>query len=90
MTDYRAMRQAFMPDPLNLIIVAESPPESGEYFYDDRNRGVLFREMMKLIGASPQDKIDGLVPGERLAAHRRDLRAGEQFRRRAAQRDHPA
>jgi hypothetical protein len=30
------------------------------YFYDDRNRGVLFREMMKLIGQSPRSKIEGL------------------------------
>jgi hypothetical protein len=60
MTDYHAMRQAFAPDPLKLIVVAESPPEGGAYFYDDRNRGVLFREMMKLIGESPRSKIEGL------------------------------
>lgn len=60
MTDYHAMRRAFAPDPLKLIVVAESPPEGGAYFYDDRNRGVLFREMMKLIGESPGSKIEGL------------------------------
>jgi hypothetical protein len=60
MTDYRALRQAFTPDTLELIIVAESPPEGGTYFYDDRNRGVLFREMMKLIGENPRSKIEGL------------------------------
>jgi hypothetical protein len=59
MTDYHALRQAFAPDPLKLIVVAESPPEGGAYFYDDRNRGVLFREMMKLIGENPGNKIEG-------------------------------
>jgi hypothetical protein len=51
---YIALRRRYQPVPIRLIIIAESPPDSGKYFYNpEGSRGeVLFREMMKLINVT--------------------------------------
>ncbi len=60
--EYLSVRQRFQPDPVKLVIVAESPPASGLYFYDPDGKVTepLFSALMKQIGASPQTKRDGL------------------------------
>jgi hypothetical protein len=62
MNRYHAMRQRYQPAPIKLIIVAESPPASGKYFYDpDGSRGEpLFAAMMKQLKATPASKVEGL------------------------------
>lgn len=60
---YINLRDRFLPNDLRLIIVAESPPASGKYFYDliGRTSEPLFKAMMKdIIKYSPKDKPDGL------------------------------
>jgi hypothetical protein len=51
-TNYLAMRKQYQPAPVKLIIVAESPPASGKYFYDPSGSctaELLFREMMRAL-----------------------------------------
>ncbi len=93
--EYLAMRQRYQPAHIKLIIVAESPPSGGKYFYDaDGSRGEpLFAAMMRQLKATPASKVEGLlkVPGGGLDPRRRDLRAGEQgAQQEEAQRHHPA
>jgi hypothetical protein len=59
---YIALRRRYQPVPIRLIIIAESPPDSGKYFYNpEGSRGeVLFREMMKLINVTCTSKDEGL------------------------------
>src|SRR5712671_1981371 len=59
---YLAWRRRYEPAPVKLIIVAESPPDSGKYFYDpEGSRGeILFREMMRVLGVSCTSKDEGL------------------------------
>jgi hypothetical protein len=47
---------------LRLVIVAESPPVSGLYFYDPSGKvsEPLFSALMRQIGCSPSDKAEGL------------------------------
>jgi hypothetical protein len=51
---YQAMRERFTPTMVKLIIIAESPPNSGRYFYDpDGSTGeLLYRELMDAFGIS--------------------------------------
>jgi hypothetical protein len=57
---YHSLRGLYKPDKLKLIVVAESPPTSGKYFYD--NTGVptepLFGAFMQRLGiaASPRKR----------------------------------
>jgi hypothetical protein len=59
---YLAWRHHSQPAPVKLIVIAESPPESGKYFYDpEGSRGeILFREMMKLLDVTCSSKDEGL------------------------------
>jgi hypothetical protein len=59
---YLAWRNRYQPAPVKLIVIAESPPESGKYFYDpEGSRGeILFREMMRVLGESCASKDEGL------------------------------
>ena len=59
---YLEKRRQFMPAPVRLVIVAESPPASGKYFYDASGRTTepLFKAMMKQLSASPATKESGL------------------------------
>jgi hypothetical protein len=56
--DYVRARNKYKPSKIEFLIVAESPPASGGYFYFDRaaGRDSLFRETMKAIGLFPEDK----------------------------------
>ena len=62
-TRYHAMRRCYEPASVKLIIVAESPPHSGKYFYDPKGSHTeepLFREMMRQIEVSCSSKDEGL------------------------------
>ena len=61
-SDYLSFRRKFEPASVKLVIVAESPPASGKYFYNPA--GVvtehLFTALMKQLGVQPKTKEDGL------------------------------
>ena len=60
--EYLALRRKFTPERLKLVVVAESPPASGRYFYDaaGSHGEPLFAALMKLLGHSSETKEDGL------------------------------
>jgi hypothetical protein len=49
---YHKLRKKYLPDRIKLIFLLESPPASGDYFYDPAGRTTeqLFSAMMKLPG----------------------------------------
>jgi hypothetical protein len=59
---YLDLRRHYEPKPAKLVIVAESPPVSGLYFYDTRGKTTepLFLALMKQLPFSPNSKEDGL------------------------------
>ncbi len=59
---YLDWRRCYEPAHIKLIIVAESPPCNGKYFYNpDGSRGeILFRSMMKQINVTCSNKDEGL------------------------------
>jgi hypothetical protein len=61
-SEYLALRGQYEPENVRLVMVAESPPASGKYFYDSTGSPseALFREMMKQLGLSPVTKEAGL------------------------------
>src|SRR3954447_26128069 len=60
--EYLNLRRQYQPESIKLVIVAESPPASGLYFYDPEGSvgEPLFSAFMQQIGASPKDKEEGL------------------------------
>jgi hypothetical protein len=60
--DYIALRRRYQPESVRLIIVAESPPASGRYFYDPTGAPSepLFAALMRHLGLSPSTKEEGL------------------------------
>jgi hypothetical protein len=60
---YLKLRAKYQPPKIKLIFVLESPPESGNYFYDPSGKTTepLFSAMMKVIGESPATKKEGLT-----------------------------
>jgi hypothetical protein len=60
--EYFALRGAFKPSNVRLVIVAESPPAAGKYFYnpDGKENEPLFRALMKQLGAEITKKANGL------------------------------
>ena len=58
------MRREFEPEPtsVTLVIVAESPPASGKYFYRPNGEvsEPLFKALMKQLGIQPKTKCEGL------------------------------
>jgi hypothetical protein len=60
--EYHDLRHQYAPEAARLVIVAESPPASGKYFYDPSGatNEPLFTALMKQIGISPATKDDGL------------------------------
>ena len=60
--DYLSLRRPFEPDDIYLIIIAESPPAAGRYFYNQEGRVTepLFAAMMVQLGVFPKTKLDGL------------------------------
>ena len=59
---YIQIRQSFLPKKLRYILVLESPPIAGLYFYDKSGKTSepLFMEIMKLLKTYPNDKEEGL------------------------------
>jgi hypothetical protein len=60
--EYLKLRSKFIPSPVKLVIVAESPPTSGLYFYnpDGKVTEPLFAAMMGQLGCEPKTKDEGL------------------------------
>jgi len=60
---YLRLRRAYEPENIRLVIVAESPPASGKYFYDPTSslKEPLFAALMLQLGISPATKEDGLL-----------------------------
>jgi hypothetical protein len=60
--EYLNLRSKFVPSPVKLVIVAESPPTSGLYFYnpDGKVTEPLFAAMMDQLGCEPKTKDEGL------------------------------
>lgn len=67
--EYLRLRRAFEPDEVRLVIVGESPPISGLYFYDPDGltSEPLFSALMKRIGFAPTTKAEGLAELRRRA-----------------------
>ena len=61
-SDYHAFRRVYQPADLKLIVVAESPPVSGLYFYNPAGAvsEPLFSAFMQQIGVQPASKDEGL------------------------------
>ena len=60
--EYLSLRREFEPTTVTLVIVAESPPASGKYFYnpDGEVSEPLFNALMKQLGIQPKTKFEGL------------------------------
>jgi len=60
--DYLSLRRPYEPENIRLVIVAESPPKTGKYFYNPA--GVvsepLFAAMMRQLECRPTTKDEGL------------------------------
>src|SRR5206468_11157870 len=56
--EYTASRNKYKPNKVNLLLIAESPPSSGGYFYSETTIGKdhLFRETMKALEFWPVDR----------------------------------
>jgi hypothetical protein len=59
---YLRLRRVYEPENIRLVIVAESPPASGKYFYDPTGstNEPLFGAIMLQLGRSPISKEVGL------------------------------
>jgi hypothetical protein len=59
---YLRLRRVYEPENIRLVIVAESPPASGKYFYDatGSTNEPLFAAIMLQLGRSPISKEVGL------------------------------
>jgi hypothetical protein len=65
--EYLRLRRAFEPSTPRLIIVAESPPASGRYFYDPNGLVTepLFSALMKQLNVAVRTKEAGLQEFQR-------------------------
>ncbi|RLA41701.1 MAG: hypothetical protein DRR42_24345 [Gammaproteobacteria bacterium] len=59
---YSNLRAPFAPSEVNLVLLFESPPDSGRYFYDPNGKTTepLFSAVMKLLRWNPVTKAEGL------------------------------
>ena len=59
---YLRLRRQYQPENIKLVIIAESPPASGKYFYDPTGsaKEPLFVAIMLQLGLSPTTKEIGL------------------------------
>jgi len=63
MNQYKLLRNQYMPKKLRVILVLESPPANGKYFYNPNGKisEILFRSLMTvLLDIKPQTKDEGL------------------------------
>jgi hypothetical protein len=60
---YLRLRREYQPENIELVIVAESPPASGKYFYDPTGstKEPLFAALMRQLDLSPNTKQAGLL-----------------------------
>lgn len=60
---YLELRNKYTPDKVRLIFLLESPPASGNYFYNPsgKTNELLFSAMMDYINFKPKDKNEGLI-----------------------------
>jgi hypothetical protein len=60
--EYLDFRHRYEPESIKLVVVAESPPTSGRYFYDPTGAlsEPLFAALMRQLRLSPLTKEDGL------------------------------
>jgi hypothetical protein len=61
--EYLAFRRQYEPENIRLVVIAESPPAGGKYFYNSEGAPSepLFAAMMGQLGLSPTTKKDGLL-----------------------------
>ncbi len=61
-SEYLRLRRKFEPTSVTLVAVAESPPSSGNHFYDPSGKVSehLFKAPMKELGIQPITKSEGL------------------------------
>jgi hypothetical protein len=61
-SDYLNLRHRYKPDEIKLVIIAESPPSSGLFFYDAKGKITepLFAAFMQAMRIAPTDKEKGL------------------------------
>jgi len=61
-SEYLDLRRRYEPRSVKLVVIAESPPASGLYFYDPTGspREPLFAALMKQLRLSPTTKEEGL------------------------------
>jgi len=66
-SEYLALLRHYEPERVALIVVAESPPASGLYFYNPTGRPTepLFAALMKQLGVSCASKREGLSAFQR-------------------------
>jgi hypothetical protein len=59
---YLRLRRNYQPENIRLVIIAESPPASGKYFYDPTGstKEWLFAALMLQLGIAPTKKEIGL------------------------------
>jgi hypothetical protein len=59
---YHALRRKFEPQNIRLVIIAESPPKTGKYFYNPAGviNEPLFSALMQQLGVKPTSKEEGL------------------------------
>jgi hypothetical protein len=64
---YLSFRSRYAPERIRLALIAESPPSSGNYFYDPAGipSEQLFTALMRQLGFSPRTKQDGLEEFQR-------------------------
>ncbi len=67
--DYLFFRSQYHPSPLKLVIVAESPPLSGKYFYNREGTvsEPLFSALMQQIDVKLRDDLKSLNPDQSAA-----------------------
>ena len=60
---YKELRAKYTPDNIRVIFLLESPPASGNYFYNPNGKTseLLFSAMMDYIKFKPNDKESGLI-----------------------------
>jgi len=65
--EYLSLRRRYEPERIRLVIIAESPPASGLFFYDPTGRPgePLFKALMLQLDLTPRTKQDGLMEFQR-------------------------